>query len=140
MNAADRKFLKHLETKVDETHKGVNYILNEIPVNGEVGLKNVLTQHHADIKNVKADVAELKDRGDTLWRYTEAIRARTDFWRAWKRLCEKSAILSFLMRLATHKVIGYVIIAFVLVSILVTLGYNVGDAIEKVYRFFVKAH
>jgi len=140
MNAADRKFLKHLETKVDETHKGVNYILNEIPVNGVMGLKCVLTQHHADIKAVKGDIANLKDRGEVLWRATEAIRAKAEFWRSWKRLCERSPVLRFITNMLTHKIVAYAVAIILVFSVLVMFGISVGEAIDKVSQLFGKSH
>jgi len=138
MNPADRRFLKDLSTKVQETHTNVNYLLNDIKVNGQRGIEKILSQQHGDNREIKADIRVLKDRGEVLWHATETIRAKADFWRSWKKLSEKSGVLSFVMRIVTHKVVVYFLVGFLLFTIFLALGYNAIDALEKVYRFFVR--
>lgn len=122
----------------EEMHKDLRFIRYEMKVNGSVGLEGILSSHDKSIKETTRDVASLRDRSEIVWRTTEALRAKAEFWRSWKRLVEKSPFLSFIGNVLSHKIVTYFILGFVLFSVLLMLGFSMGDAIERVLQFISK--
>jgi hypothetical protein len=137
---------------IEKVYADLHYIRYEMKVNGSQGLENIQRSHDTQIKSnatelagvktdvaaVSKDVANLKDRGEVLWRATESIRAKADYWKAWKNLSSASPTLRFMKKVLMHKLVIYFLVGFFVFSFFLALGLSVGDALARVAGFFSK--
>lgn len=133
MNAADRRFLKELQKKVDETHGDVKFIRYEMPVNGVKGIEKGITHIHNEVKETKTRVAGLEDKIGLVWAATARWRARIDLMKSFKVWANVHPVLGFIVNALTGRVAKYLL--FGLIGLVIsTIGI---EAIVGVFSKFL---
>jgi uncharacterized coiled-coil protein SlyX len=113
MTKAERVLLETLDRNVAETHAvtkkncaHLEYLLNDIQVNGEKGLQKILVAQHNQVD-------ELAQRMSIVWRATDKIRTKTELLHSLKRYVEKRKWMLTLWKVLFGKIMKRLAIGFI---------------------------
>lgn len=107
MTPKERKLLVEIHDSIHHQEYGLkrqmNYLLNEIKVNGDVGLESILSQQHVKLSEV--------------YDVTKGLRSRAAFGKAWRSLRKTHPVLDAVWKLVTHRRV-LMILLFILLAYL----------------------
>lgn len=122
------KLLKETHRVTKKNCRHLEYLLNDIQVNGEKGLQKILMAQHNQVDGLDKKMA-------IVWQATDKIRTKGELIRSVKRYIEKRPFLLWVWKLLFSKLVTRFVIGFLTLSISIIGADAIIGVVSKVIRW-----